>query len=50
MKPPITATALYNRITKAAKAHGEDSEPDHEVGDLQDCLGGGPEAHGSCPA
>jgi hypothetical protein len=39
MKPPITATSLYNTIIKAAKEHGEDSEPDHEVGDLQDCLG-----------
>lgn len=25
-------------VIDAAKRHGEDSEPDHEVGDLQDCL------------
>ena len=35
----MSATALYNDITNAAKQHGKDSEPDHEVGDLQDCLG-----------
>jgi hypothetical protein len=29
---------LYNAIIDQAKQHGEDSEPDHEVGDLQDSL------------
>jgi len=29
---------LYEKITNAAKRHGEESEPDHEVGDLQDAL------------
>jgi len=29
---------LFGVITKAAKDHGEDSEPDHEVGDLQEAL------------
>ena len=31
-------TRLYEEITKAARQHGEDSEPDHEVGDLQQAL------------
>jgi len=26
------------QIIAAARAHGEDSEPDHEVGDLQEVL------------
>ncbi len=25
-------------VIAAAERHGQDSEPDHEVGDLQDCL------------
>jgi hypothetical protein len=25
-------------VIQAARAHGEDSDPDHEVGDLQDAL------------
>jgi len=29
---------LYEEITEAALQHGRDSEPDHEVGDLQDAL------------
>lgn len=29
---------LYQYIIKKAFQHGEDSEPDHEIGDLQDCL------------
>lgn len=29
---------LYNKIIEAAKVHGEESDPDHEVGDLQDTL------------
>jgi hypothetical protein len=29
---------LYNAVTSHALKHGEDSEPDHEVGDLQDTL------------
>ena len=32
------ATAELERIFAAAKAHGEASEPDHEVGDLQAVL------------
>lgn len=28
----------YDRIIAAAQRHGTDSEPDHEVGDLQDAL------------
>ena len=30
--------ALGKDIKRAAKQHGEDDNPDHEVGDLQDCL------------
>lgn len=30
--------ALDEKITEAAKQHGEDSEPDMEVGDLQEAL------------
>lgn len=29
---------LTERIIKAAQAHGEDSEPAHEIGDLQRAL------------
>jgi hypothetical protein len=29
---------LYAKITEAAQLHGQDSEPEHEVGDLQDAL------------
>lgn len=29
---------LYEKIINAAQRHGEESEPDHEVGDLQDAL------------
>jgi DNA-binding SARP family transcriptional activator len=29
---------LYYAVTKHALEHGEDSDPDHEVGDLQDVL------------
>lgn len=29
---------LYSRITSAAQSHGSEGEPDHEVGDLQQCL------------
>lgn len=29
---------LCERLINAAKNHGMDSEPDHEVGDLQDIL------------
>jgi hypothetical protein len=32
------ARTLYNKIVTKAKQHGEDSDPDHEVGDLQDTL------------
>lgn len=31
-------TNLYRAMTDAAYQHGCDSEPDHEVGDLQDFL------------
>jgi len=29
---------LYEQIVEAARIHGEESEPDHEVGDLQEAL------------
>lgn len=29
---------LYQYIINKARQHGEDSDPDHEVGDLQDVL------------
>lgn len=29
---------LVEKIIQAAKTHGDESEPDHEVGDLQDAL------------
>jgi hypothetical protein len=32
------ARTLYNKIITKAQQHGEDSDPDHEVGDLQDSL------------
>jgi len=32
------ATRLYDRITIAAIQHGQDDDPDHEVGDLQEAL------------
>jgi hypothetical protein len=32
------AETLFVRITEAAKQHGEDSELDHEVGDLREAL------------
>lgn len=31
--------AVYSEITESAQQHGQDSEPDHEVGDLQIALG-----------
>lgn len=34
----MKADTLYKRIVKSAAEHGRDSEPDHEVGDLQDIL------------
>lgn len=34
---PINEKTI-DRLINAAKQHGEDSEPDHEVGDLQDYL------------
>jgi hypothetical protein len=30
--------SLLNKLLDAAEAHGAQSEPDHEVGDLQDIL------------
>ena len=35
MNPP---GKVYQEIINSAKKHGEDSEPGHEVGDLQDSL------------
>ena len=31
-------TPLLNMVWEAAQQHGLDSDPDHEVGDLQDAL------------
>lgn len=31
-------TQLFHGLIEAAKTHGQESEPDHEVGDLQDAL------------
>ena len=36
-QPPSDTTDVETYIA-AARTHGEDSEPDHEVGDLQDFL------------
>jgi len=30
--------SLLDRLLDAAEAHGKESEPDHEVGDLRDIL------------
>lgn len=35
----VCKAALYRLITNSAQRHGRDSEPDHEVGDLQETLG-----------
>jgi len=35
---PLTKDELLQRLLKGAETHGLDSEPDHEVGDLQDIL------------
>ncbi len=35
---PETNYDGYNAIVESAAQHGRDSEPDHEVGDLQDAL------------
>jgi rRNA maturation endonuclease Nob1 len=32
------AVSAYEEVTDAAQKHGSESEPDHEVGDLQDAL------------
>lgn len=37
-RPILRAAALYEMITAAAAAHGEDSEPEFELGDLQAAL------------
>lgn len=37
-KPADTTEDLVERIVEAATLHGEESEPDHEVGDLQTAL------------
>lgn len=34
----MSATSIIDDIIEAAANHGRDSEPDHEVGDLQDLL------------
>ena len=34
----IVTTSLLEELLAAAKAHGDESEPDHEVGDLQGLL------------
>lgn len=34
----LLSTTPLDRILAAAKAHGEDDDPDHEVGDLQEVL------------
>jgi hypothetical protein len=31
---PIVTSSLLEELLAAAKAHGDESEPDHEVGDL----------------
>jgi hypothetical protein len=36
--PPRPAADLLDEILSAAARHGLASEPDHEVGDLQDAL------------
>lgn len=30
---------IYKALIQAARTHGQDSEPDMEIGDLQDALG-----------
>ena len=37
-KATSTEDRFLGRIFAAAEAHGEQSEPDHEVGDLKDVL------------
>ena len=37
-QPNIEDADLVEEIIAAAERHGEQSEPDHEVGDLQDAL------------
>lgn len=32
------ALSFYKKIIKSAENHGQNSEPDHEIGDLQDAL------------
>jgi len=34
MRPNVTTPEFVYSLLKAARLHGEDSEPDHEVGDL----------------
>lgn len=34
----MTGSELFAAIVASAESHGLDSEPDHEVGDLQDAL------------
>ncbi len=31
-------TDEVERVIESARRHGQDSDPDHEVGDLQECL------------
>ena len=35
---PTEQHDLFDEVLESARRHGEDSEPDHEVGDLQDAL------------
>jgi hypothetical protein len=34
----VNGKQLFAKLCESAKQHGDDSEPDMEVGDLQDCL------------
>ena len=38
MRDPNVGDDVIEELMAKAKQHGEDSEPDHEVGDLQDLL------------
>jgi hypothetical protein len=38
VRPLVTSEELLDQLLNSAKWHGQDSDPDHEVGDLQDDL------------
>lgn len=38
MPPKTTPDDFVSVLFRAAEQHGQDSEPDHEVGDLQDII------------